>query len=128
MAGTIRGLHYQLPPSAQGKLLQVLCGRVLDVAVDVRRGSATFGRHVAVELAADDGRQLFVPAGFAHGFMTLEADTLVAYKVTATYDPMAERGIAWDDPDLAIAWPKLTATLSPRDRQWPRLKDQVDLP
>ena len=127
-AGTIRGLHYQMPPSAQGKLIQVLSGRILDVAVDLRRGSPNFGRHAAVELSADDGRQVFAPAGFAHGFMTLEADTLVAYKVTAVFDPASERGVAWDDPDLGIAWPKLAAaTLSPRDRQWPRLKDQADL-
>lgn len=127
-AGTVRGLHYQLPPFAQAKLVQVLAGRILDVAVDLRRGAPGFGRHVAVELSADDGKQVFVPAGFAHGFMTLEAETVVAYKVTSVYDPGSERGIAWDDPDLGIAWPKLPATLSPRDRQWPRLKDQPDLP
>lgn len=124
--GTVRGLHYQMPPSTQAKLLQVISGRIYDVAVDLRRGSASFGRHVGVELAAD-GRQLFVPGGFAHGFMTLEPDTLVAYKVTAPYDPKAERGLAWDDADLGIAWPKPAATLSPRDRQWPRLRDQPDL-
>lgn len=131
-AGTLRGLHYQLPPFAQAKLVQVLAGRILDVAVDLRRGSPDFGRHVAVEMAAEDGLQVFVPAGFAHGFLTLEADCLVSYKVTAGYDPASERGIAWDDPDLRIAWakawPRLAAvTLSPRDRAWPRLKDQADL-
>ena len=129
-AGTLRGLHYQMPPFAQAKLVQALRGRILDVAVDLRRNSATFGRHVTLELAAGDGRQIFVPEGFAHGFMTLEPDSMVAYKVTAPYDPTSERGIAWDDPDLAIAWPaglKATATLSPRDRQWPRLKDATDL-
>ena len=93
----------------------------------MRRGSASFGRHVALELAADDGRMVYVPAGFAHGFMTLAPDTRVAYKVTAAYDKAAERGIAWDDPDLGIAWPKLAASLSERDRTWPRLKDQRDL-
>jgi dTDP-4-dehydrorhamnose 3,5-epimerase len=129
-AGTVRGLHYQMPPFAQGKLVQTLRGRILDVAVDVRRGSPSFGRHVAVELAAGDGRQMFVPEGFAHGFMTLEPDSMVAYKVTSRYDPTSERGIAWDDPDLAIAWPaelRGKATLSQRDRQWPRLKDAGDL-
>lgn len=128
--GTVRGLHYQMPPFAQAKLVQALRGRILDVAVDVRRDSPTFGRHVTLALAAGDGRQMFVPEGFAHGFMTLEPDSMVAYKVTAPYEPKSERGIAWDDPDLAIAWPaalKADAILSPRDRQWPRLKDASDL-
>lgn len=126
--GTVRGLHYQMPPFAQAKLVQPVLGRIIDVAVDLRRGSPSFGRHVAVELAAGDGRQVYVPVGFAHGFMTLAADCLVTYKVTAGYDPKSERGIAWDDPALGIAWPAIgTATLSPRDRQWPRLRDQADL-
>jgi dTDP-4-dehydrorhamnose 3,5-epimerase len=128
--GTLRGLHYQMPPFAQAKLVQTLRGRILDVAVDLRRGSPTFGRHVALELAAGDGRQLFVPEGFAHGFITLEPDSMVAYKVTSRYEPSSERGIAWDDPDLAIAWPaalRARVTLSARDRQWPRLKDASDL-
>lgn len=128
--GTVRGLHYQLPPFAQAKLVQALRGRILDVAVDLRRGSPTFGRHVALELAAGDGRQLFVPAGFAHGFMTLEPDSMVGYKVTAPYEPKSERGIAWDDPHLAIGWPaelRAKAVLSARDRQWPRLRDATDL-
>lgn len=126
--GTVRGLHYQLPPFAQAKLVQVLTGRIYDVAIDLRRGSPTFGRHVGIELAAEDSQQVFVPAGFAHGFMTMEANTLVSYKVTAPYDPRSERGLAWDDPDLAIAWPNVgAATLSERDRHWPRLKDQRDL-
>lgn len=127
-AGTLRGLHYQLPPSAQGKLVQVLAGRILDVAVDIRRDSPSFGRHVAIEIGADDGLQIFVPPGFAHGFQTLAPDCLVTYKVTAPYDPASERGVAWDDPDLGIAWPHTAgATLSPRDRHWPRLRDQADL-
>jgi dTDP-4-dehydrorhamnose 3,5-epimerase len=128
--GTVRGLHYQMTPFTQTKLVQALRGRILDVAVDLRRGSPTFGRHVALELAAGDGMQVFVPEGFAHGFMTLEPDSMVAYKVTNRYEPKSERGIAWDDPDLAIAWPaalRTKATLSPRDRQWPRLKDATDL-
>jgi dTDP-4-dehydrorhamnose 3,5-epimerase len=129
-AGTVRGLHYQMPPFTQAKLVQALRGRILDVAVDLRRDSPTFGRHVAIELAAGDGRQVFVPEGFAHGFMTLEPDSMVAYKVTNRYEPKSERGIAWDDPDLAIAWPQALlagAALSPRDRQWPHLKDASDL-
>lgn len=128
--GTVRGLHYQMPPFAQAKLVQTLRGRILDVAVDLRRNSPTFGRHVALELSAGDGKQMFVPEGFAHGFMTLEPDSMVAYKVTNRYEPKSERGLAWDDPDLAIAWPALAegrAELSPRDRQWPRLKDLTDL-
>jgi dTDP-4-dehydrorhamnose 3,5-epimerase len=128
--GTVRGLHYQMTPFTQTKLVQALRGRILDVAVDLRHGSPTFGRHVALELAAGDGRQVFVPEGFAHGFMTLEPGSMVAYKVTNRYEPKSERGIAWDDPDLAIAWPaalRTKATLSPRDRQWPRLKDATDL-
>lgn len=128
--GTVRGLHYQMPPFSQAKLVQTLRGRILDVAVDLRRASPTFGKHVAVELAAGDGKQMFVPEGFAHGFMTLEPDSMVAYKVTGGYEPNSERGIAWDDPDLGIAWPaglKTSATLSARDQQWPRLKDATDL-
>jgi dTDP-4-dehydrorhamnose 3,5-epimerase len=128
--GTVRGLHYQMPPFAQAKLVQTLRGRILDVAVDVRCNSPTFGRHVALELAAGDGRQMFVPEGFAHGFMTLEPDSMVAYKVTSPYEPGSERGVAWDDPDLAIAWPvelRANVVLSARDRQWPRLKDLTDL-
>jgi dTDP-4-dehydrorhamnose 3,5-epimerase len=127
---TVRGLHYQMPPFAQAKLVQTLRGRILDVAVDLRRASPTFGQHVAVELAAGDGQQMFVPEGFAHGFMTLESDSMVTYKVTCGYEPKSERGIAWDDPDLGIAWPaalKSNVILSPRDRQWPRLKNASDL-
>lgn len=128
-AGTIRGLHYQLPPFAQGKLVQVQAGRIYDVAIDLRRDSPDFGRHVGIELSAEEGRQVYVPAGFAHGFMTLETNCRVGYKVTAPYDPGSERGIAWDDPDLAIAWPRPVAvvTLSERDGRWPRLRDQRDL-
>ena len=129
-AGTVRGLHYQMPPFAQGKLVQALRGRIFDVVVDLRRDSPAFGRHVTVELAAGDGRQLYVPEGFAHGFMTLEPDTMVTYKVTSYYEPNLERGIAWDDPSLAIAWPaalRANPTLSARDRRWPRLKDASDL-
>jgi len=128
--GVLRGFHYQDESAPMGKLVRCLEGEILDVAVDLRRSSPTFGRHVTVELAAGDGQQLFVPEGFAHGFMTLEPDSMVAYKVTNGYEPKAERGIAWDDPDLAIAWPgalKESAILSERDRKWPRLKNANDL-
>lgn len=124
-AGTLRGLHFQLPPFAQDKLVRVTRGRILDVAVDIRRSSPTFGRHVAVELSAENWRQLFVPTGFAHGFITLEADTEVLYKVTALYAPSHDRGLAFDDPGLSIDWgigPE-DVILSDKDRRHPRLCD-----
>jgi dTDP-4-dehydrorhamnose 3,5-epimerase len=125
LPGTIRGLHFQAPPAAQAKLLTVLAGRVFDVVVDIRHGAPTFGRHIAVMLDAEDGAQLFVPAGFAHGFCTLAPDTLVHYKVSAHYAPAHDLGIRWDDPDLAIDWPvtPARAVLSPKDRALPRLRD-----
>jgi len=124
-AGTLRGLHFQSPPFAQAKLVRVTRGRALDVAVDLRRGSPTFGRHVAVELSAENWRQLYVPEGFAHGFCTLEDDVEVLYKVTAPYSPAHDRGVAFDDPALGIAWPYPAAamTLSDKDRRHPRLAD-----
>lgn len=127
--GTLRGLHYQVAPHPQDKLVRVIQGSILDVAVDIRRGSPTFGEHVAVTLTAVDGNQLLVPAGFAHGFCTLEADVRVAYKVSGQYAPNCERAIRFDDPQLAIDWP-LPAdgpTLSDRDRVAPLLADQSDL-
>lgn len=126
--GTVRGLHYQLPPHAQTKLLRVLRGRILDVAVDIRRGSPTFGRHVAVELTADGLEQLFVPAGLAHGFCTLEPDTIVAYKVDAFYSQACERAIRWNDPAIGIAWPAVAGTVvSDKDAVAPTLADAIDL-
>jgi dTDP-4-dehydrorhamnose 3,5-epimerase len=123
--GTVRGLHFQRRPHAQAKLVRVLRGRILDVAVDIRRSSPTFGEHVAVELAAGDGRMLFVPVGFAHGFCTLEPMTEVAYKVTADYAPESDAGIAWDDPALGIGWPVAPedALVSQKDALLPPLGD-----
>ena len=123
--GTIRGLHFQTPPHAQAKLIGVLRGSAFDVAVDIRAGSPTFGHSVAVELTAELGNQIFIPEGFAHGICNREADTIVAYKVTDYYDSACDKGIAWDDPDLAIGWPfsAREVHLSERDRKLPRLAE-----
>jgi dTDP-4-dehydrorhamnose 3,5-epimerase len=122
-AGTVRGLHFQLPPCAQAKLVRVVEGRVLDVVVDLRRGSPSFGRHVSLELGAEDGTMLFVPKGFAHGFCTLEPHTAVLYKVDAYYSKAHDRGLLWNDPALAIAWPveAAAAEVSDKDRRQPLL-------
>lgn len=123
--GTIRGLHYQLSPFGQGKLVRCLAGAIYDVAVDIRAGSETFGQWIGAELSANNGHQLWVPEGFAHGFCTLQPDTVVFYKVTNPYSPAHDRGMAFDDPDVAIDWPVEVqdAVLSDKDRRQPRLKD-----
>lgn len=128
LTGTVRGLHFQVAPAAQDKLIRVLRGAILDVAVDLRRSSPSFGRHVALPLSAGDCRQLYIPVGFAHGFCTIEPDTEVIYKASGFYTPEAERGLAWDDPALGIAWPvgSSEATLSERDRRHPRLAELPD--
>lgn len=124
-AGTLRGLHFQSPPHAQSKLVRVLRGAILDVAVDLRRGSPTYMQHVAVELSADGFEQLFVPKGFAHAFLTLTTETEVFYKVDAYYAPDHDHGVIWNDPDLAIDWPIAAAdiVLSAKDAAHPRLRD-----
>jgi len=120
--GVLRGLHYQLDPHAQGKLVRVLRGAVLDVAVDIRRSSATFGQWVAAELTEENQAQLWIPAGFAHGFLTLVDCTDVLYKTTDFWAPAAERSIRWDDPDVALPWPKGVAPrLAPKDAAAPPL-------
>ena len=125
--GTLRGLHFQ-EPQAQGKLVQVVAGAVYDVAVDVRRGSPTFGRWVGYELSAENKRQLWVPPGFAHGFVVLSDVADFFYKCTALYRPEAERAVIWNDPDLAIAWPIAEPLLSTKDAAAPRLADAPVLP
>ncbi len=120
--GTLRGLHYQVNPG-QVKLVRVVVGAVWDVAVDIRHGSPTFGQWVGVELSAENMRQLYIPVGFAHGFCVISDVAEFLYKVTTFYSPADERGIAWNDPDLAIQWPTNEPLLSPRDRAHPRLRD-----
>ena len=123
--GTVRGLHFQIAPFAQAKLVRVLRGAILDVAVDIRRDSPTFGKSFAAPLSAENCRQLYVPAGFAHGFCTLESDTEVFYKVDAPYSREHERGVRWNDPALSIAWPvsEREAMVNERDRDLPLLGD-----
>jgi len=123
--GTIRGLHFQSHPTPQGKLIRCLAGAILDVAVDIRTGSPTYGRHVAVELTPENGAWLWVPVGFAHGFCTLKPDTAVLYKVTNYYDAACDKGVAFDDPAIGIAWPvdPSAAVLSDKDRRQPKLAD-----
>jgi dTDP-4-dehydrorhamnose 3,5-epimerase len=123
--GVVRGFHFQRPPYAQGKLVRVTRGAILDIAVDIRSGSPTYGQYIAVELSAENWKQLWIPAGFAHGFCTLEANTEVNYKVTNYYSAECDAGLAWDDPALGVAWPvaKDLAILSDKDRKHPNLAE-----
>jgi dTDP-4-dehydrorhamnose 3,5-epimerase len=125
-AGTLRGLHFQLPPAAQAKLVGPVHGRILDVAVDIRRGSPTYGGSISVELSAESGQQLYVPVGFAHGFFTLEDSVLVSYKVSDYYTAELDTGIRWNDPDVAFAWPAPRGgsdiMISDKDRGLPFLR------
>jgi len=123
--GTVRGFHFQAAPAAQAKLIRVLHGRILDVAVDIRRGSPTFGKYVSAELSSDNGEQLFVPIGFAHGFVALEDEVSVLYKVSNYYAPFLEGGIRWNDPDIAFPWPFEDAAIirSEKDDRAPYLRD-----
>ena len=127
--GTVRGLHFQRPPYAQAKLVRAVAGRAYDVAVDLRAGSPTYGRHTAVTLDAAEGNQLYIPVGFAHGFCTLTPETEIVYKVSASYAPEHDAGVRWDDPDIAVAWPvdAGAAVLSDKDRALPALAD-IDPP
>lgn len=121
--GTVRGLHYQRPPSAQGKLVRCVRGTIFDVAVDLRRGSTTFGQHITAELSAENWKQLWIPRGFAHGLCTLSQDAEVLYKVDAPYDAATDSAIRWDDPALGIDWPVRAPELSDKDRVAPLLAD-----
>lgn len=123
--GVVRGLHFQTPPSAQDKLVRCVAGSIFDVAVDIRVGSPNFGQWTSVVLSAEQGNQLWIPQGFLHGFCTLVPDCVVAYKVTAYYNPDCDRGVLWNDPDLAIDWPvsREAAELSAKDLGQPRLAD-----
>lgn len=123
-AGTVRGLHFQLEPRAQGKLVRCIGGRILDVAVDIRKGSPTFGKHVKVELTAENGCQLWIPSGFAHGFCTLVPNSILSYKVTDYYSADHDRGLLWNDPEIGIDWPITAnrAVLSAKDITQPGLE------
>lgn len=123
--GTVRGLHFQTAPFAQDKLVRVIRGSILDVAVDLRRSSPTYGKHVSAVISAQDWNQILVPTGFAHGLLTLEPDTEVLYKVTNYYSPQHDLGLLWNDPSLGIAWPisEADAILSAKDKVQPRLAD-----
>jgi dTDP-4-dehydrorhamnose 3,5-epimerase len=121
--GVLRGLHYQNPPKAQGKLVRVVIGEIFDVAVDIRKGSPTYGKWVGVELSAENKRMLYIPPGFAHGFCVLSEVAEVLYKTTEEYAPECEAGIIWNDPEIGIKWPVEQPIISPKDAKWPGLKD-----
>jgi dTDP-4-dehydrorhamnose 3,5-epimerase len=121
--GVLRGLHYQMDPKAQGKLVLPIHGEIFDVAVDIRKGSRTYGEWVGVELSEENHRMLYIPAGFAHGFIVLSSEADVTYRVTAEYAPEVDRGILWNDPELGITWPIDNPLLSPKDEAQPLLKD-----
>ena len=123
--GTVRGLHFQTKPMAQGKLVRCLAGRIFDVAVDLRTRSQTFGKWISLELAPEENNQLWVPVGFGHGFCTLEPNSVISYRVTSYYSPENDKGVAWDDPDIGVEWPSVADpdTLSAKDRQQPRLAE-----
>ena len=123
--GTMRGMHFQTSPFAQGKLLRVITGAIADFVVDVRHGSASFGKWIGVEISAEAGNQIWIPPGFAHGFCTLGPNTIVNYKVTAPYSRDHDKGVAWNDPDIGIIWPAIAdaETLSEKDRGLPRLAE-----
>lgn len=122
--GTVRGLHFQLAPFAQGKLVRCLRGALLDVAVDIRHGSPTYGKWVSAELSPENGSQLWVPAGFAHGFVTLQPNTIISYKVTAPYSAEHDHGVRWDDADIGIVWPQMHGyVLSEKDYKQPLLSE-----
>ena len=124
--GVLRGLHYQNPPHAQGKLIRVVVGEIFDVAVDIRKGSPTYGKWVGVKLSAENRRMLYIPPGFAHGFCVLSDVAEVVYKVTAEYAPECEAGIIWNDPGIGIEWPIKHPIISSKDAQWPTLREAVN--
>lgn len=122
-AGILRGLHFQAPPFAQGKLVRVILGAVLDVVVDIRKSSPTYGQHFKIELSADNKKMLWIPLGFAHGFLTLQDDTIFVYKVTGLYNKESEGGLLWNDPELGIDWGVADPLLSDKDKVLPCLAD-----
>ena len=121
--GVLRGLHYQKRPKAQAKLVRVVMGEVFDVAVDLRRGSPTFGAWVGMSLSADNQKMIYIPQGFAHGFCVVSEEAEVMYMTTEEYSPSHEAGVIWNDPELAIRWPVAAPELADRDRGWPKLRD-----
>lgn len=123
--GTVRGIHFQSHPCAQGKLVRCLAGKLFDVAVDLRRGSPTYGRWVSVLLSPDENNQLWIPVGFGHGFCTLEPNSIISYRVTSYYSAENDKGVAWNDSDIAVEWPDVAdpQTLSAKDRNQPQLRD-----